>query len=258
MSTSLKSTVDTAFDMNTSTTMFAALICCALIPVAWVRNFAKFSFTFIAGNLLILVVIIMLLTQSSMQLWNHGVAPGIEFVKYDGVLPMIGFVIYAFEGIGVVMPIMSQAAEPESFLKMLMSAIISLTCIYIVFGCVAYLAYGDTLTIICTEMFPPGYVAALIKILFCLNLIFSYSIIIHPTNAIIEGWLFAGLKSKPARKWSKNISRAIIVILAACIAIALEDNLEKFLGILGALLCGPLAMTIPCALHLKVLAKTPT
>ena len=169
---------------------------------------------------------------------------------------MIGFVIYAFEGIGVVMPIMSQAQEPDQFLRMLVSAIVTLTGIYIVFGSICYLAFGDSLTIIVTEMMPPGLISSAVKVLFCVNLIFSYSIIIHPTNAIIEGWLFKDMKSRQALKWSKNLSRALVCIVAACIAISLEGNLDKFLGILGALLCGPLAMTIPAALHLKVLAKS--
>jgi len=106
-------------------------------------------------------------------------------------------------------------------------------------------------------MLPVGYTTSLVKVLFCVNLICSYSIIIHPTNAIIEGALFANVRSKGARKWSKNISRAIVCGGAALVALSLGENLENFLGLMGALLCSPLALTIPAALHLKVLAETP-
>ena len=73
---------------------------------------------------------------------------------------------------------------------MLVLAITTLTSVYIVFGTVCYLAYGDNIALIVTEMLPQVWWASILKVLFCLNLIFSYSIIIHPTNAIIEGWLF--------------------------------------------------------------------
>jgi solute carrier family 36 (proton-coupled amino acid transporter) len=196
MTTSLKSTFDSTFGLNISTWFFAGVLCCFMIPVAWVRNFAKFSFTFIAGNVLILLVILMLSAQSFAQIYSSGIATEIEVVKPQGLLPMIGFVIYAFEGIGVVMPIMSQAQEPDQFLRMLVSAIVTLTGIYIVFGSICYLAFGDSLMIIVTEMMPPGLISSSVKVLFCVNLIFSYSIIIHPTNAIIEGWLFKDMKSR--------------------------------------------------------------
>jgi len=169
---------------------------------------------------------------------------------------MVGFVIYAYEGIGVVLPIMSQAEEPESFQRILVSAILSLTVIYMTFGNLCYLAYGDQTSIIITEMLPTSVFTSIVKILFCFNLVFSYSIIINPTNTIVEGWLFSEVKSKAGRRWSKNISRFLVCLLGGVLATRLTVNLAKFLGILGALLCGPLALTFPAALHLKTLANT--
>jgi len=34
------------------------------------------------------------------------------------------------------------------------------------------------------------------------------------------------------------------------------DKIDKFLGLLGAFLCAPLALTMPALIHLKLLAKT--
>lgn len=133
----------------------------------------------------------------------------------------------------------------------------TLAAIYMFFSLVCYLAYGDSIAPIVTEMLPLSGWTSLVKILFCINLVFSYSILIYPTNSILESYLFSrrGL-TLPSRRWAKNFSRFIICISAASITVWLEGNLNKFLGLLGALLCGPLALTIPAALHLKVLAKT--
>ena len=254
--TSLKSSFDFIFGWDTSMNLLAGGCVCLLTPVAWVRNFSKFSFSYIAGNCLIIFIIILVAVHSFSQIYANGVA-NFHYVNYDGIAPMTGFVIYAYEGIGVVLPIMSQAEEPQNFKRILVCAILSLTVIYVAFGGLCYLAYGDQTRIIITEMLPTTVFTSIVKILFCFNLVFSYSIIISPTNTIVEGWLFSEVKSKVGRRWSKNISRSVVCLLAGILSTLLTVNLAKFLGVLGALLCGPLALTVPAALHLKTLAVTP-
>ena len=105
------------------------------------------------------------------------------------------------------------------------------------------------------DVLPASVWTYVIKILFCLNLVFSYSITIFPTNLILEGWLFAKLKPSRKRTWLKNLSRAIVCVLAAVLAVKFYDKLEKLLSLMGALLCAPLALLIPTMLHLKQIAK---
>ena len=98
-------------------------------------------------------------------------------------------------------------------------------------------------------------------IIYSLNLICSYAIFIYPCNQIIEDYLFRGIKK--SKKTDSliyiltNISRLFVVVSATYVAIELSKKLDLFLSILGALLCAPLAITLPAFLHLKVLAKTP-
>ena len=97
------------------------------------------------------------------------------------------------------------------------------------------------------------------KVGVCINLVCSYPIVINPANKIFEKWVFRcrRLKKKSnARKWLKNLQRTLVVILAAYCAVALAGKLDKFLSLLGALFCAPLALTFPAVLHLKVVAKT--
>ena len=58
---------------------------------------------------------------------------------------MVGFSCYAFEGIGVVMPIMSACECPEKFDKILFYALLTLTVIYCFFGNFCYLVIGTDL-----------------------------------------------------------------------------------------------------------------
>ena len=60
------------------------------------------------------------------------------------------------------------------------------------------------------------------------------------------------------RKWLVNLSRFIVVLLGGIAAVFLAEKLDKFFGLLGALLCAPLAFMMPACLHLKLLAKNRT
>lgn len=53
-----------------------------------------------------------------------------------------------------------------------------------------------------------------------------------------------------------NLLRTIVVVLTVIISITIADKIDKFLGLVGALLCAPLAMTIPALVHLILVAKT--
>ena len=135
-------------------------------------------------------------------------------------------------------------------------AIFLLTILYIFFGSICYLAYGEDTNPIITEMLPINIYTSILKVLFCINLVFGYSICIQPTNIILESWLFKNFVVSRKRSYLKNLSRFIVCALAAIIAVNLKDQIDKFLGLLGALLCAPLALTIPTCLHLKIFAIT--
>jgi len=135
----------------------------------------------------------------------------------------------------------------------------TLTVFYLIFGELGYLTYGSNFNEpIITEMLPSTNLLVIImKVGFCINLVCSHPIVIYPTNQIIEGWVFRCMKRKSsARTWLKNFSRFLVCVSAAYIAVQLADKIDKFLGLLGALLCAPLALTMPALIHLKLLAKT--
>ena len=51
--------------------------------------------------------------------------------------------------------------------------------------------------------------------------------------------------------------RFTIVMFTVFFAVELAHKLDKFLSILGALLCAPIAFTLPTLCHLNLVAKTP-
>jgi amino acid permease len=45
-------------------------------------------------------------------------------------------------------------------------------------------------------------------------------------------------------------------VITVVISLTIAEKIDKFLGLVGALLCAPLAMTIPALVHLKLVSKS--
>ena len=73
---------------------------------------------------------------------------------------------------------------------------------------------------------------------------------------IFENYLFDGWEKTKKRMWSKNINRAFIVAICCGVTLLLGQKLDKFLSILGALCCTPIAFIFPSLFHLKLCAST--
>lgn len=226
--------------------------------LAWVRKIEKFSFVFFLGNFLILIGCTVVVVFCIERLEQFGVAEGPVPINYLEYWNMIGFSIYTFEGIGVVMPILQACNCPEKFPTLLFWAVALLAVAITGFSEIAYFAYGNELTkpIILSIMPKDSLLVNVVKILFCINLACSYPLCIYPVNVIVEGYLFKNMSHSHLRKWLKNLSRMTFVILGAVMALIFAEHLDKFLSLLGAVLCAPLAITFPTLFHLKLIAKT--
>ena len=182
-----------------------------LTPIAWVRNIAKFAFTYLIGIILIFWSVIVVSGYAISTLAeNKAVGPEIKFINTDGYLTTLGMTVYCYEGIGMLMPIMHASESPEKLERTLIAAIITLTVCYIGFSELCYLAWGEGLNRpIVTEMLPPdSKLVITTKMLYCVNLLCTYAIVINPTNKILEKAIFRckGLKKKStSRFWLKNL-----------------------------------------------------
>jgi proton-coupled amino acid transporter len=127
--------------------MVVGLILCILyIPLAWVRKIEKFAFAFVVAIFLIAFSCIVITGFCIDKLVKEGPDPGFKPINYNTMWDVIGFSVYTYEGIGVVMPIMSTCSVPEKFPYLLTLAVLTLTVIYIAFSELCYYTFGDNLT----------------------------------------------------------------------------------------------------------------
>jgi amino acid permease len=79
---------------------------------------------------------------------------------------------------------MQTCANPEKFTSILVAAMATLSVVYILFGCLGYVTYGDNMNNpLITEMLPAAdTIVVVTKLVFIVNLICSYALCIYPTN----------------------------------------------------------------------------
>lgn len=240
--------------------------------MALVRDISKFSSTMLVGNLCILstLIVVSFMMVEKLVERDYELGPDIVAFNQTEFWSMVGFACYTFEGIGVVMPIMHACDCPDQFPKILLYAFITLIILYCSFGNWVYLVMGPNMThtFITEELDQKSLILMVLNLVFSVNLICSYAIVIYPANTILEEYLFSGLSKKINNrtelgrkyKWlryhSQNFSRFLVCLFAIYLSVELKEKMDKFLSLLGALLCAPLAILFPTLLHLVGIAKT--
>ena len=179
----------------------------------------------------------------------------------------MSYAVFAFEGVGVVLPIMEITENKEQYFTLLTITLIFICVIFISFCEYAAFAYGEP--IFNTAVDPPvqtGGVNALVlqnlpqnspvawtvACLYSLVVVFTFPLQIAPANNVLESYLFGGWEKSKKRQWGKNLSRMFIVFLACTLTIGMYDYISELLEIASALTAIPMAFTLPALFHLKV------
>ena len=126
---------------------------------------------------------------------QEGHGPDFVALNEDSYWGMVGFAFFMFEGIGCLLPVMRETEKPEQLPCITVCCLVMLCTIYVSFSGLCYYAWGSDLTEpVVTEMLPAGNIfVQVMKLLFCLNLVFSFPLSIVPTFDTLEA-LFLGKK----------------------------------------------------------------
>jgi amino acid permease len=254
---------------------FAIFIMAILTMLAWVRNIATFRFTFLFANILLVTMVVIVCCYSVKEVYSNGhLGPDITLINTSGMWTALGFSIYTFEGIGILMPCMAACECPDQFEEIWIYAVLTVIGAFFLYGSTSYLAYGNMKEQMVTQLLPKDdFLVKLLILFMVLVLMFTYPLTINPANNVFESYTLD--KIFPPKKkhegdleeektfWQRNgknltrkFSRFMICLSAAYLGISLASVLDKFIGLLGAVFCAPLAMILPTLCHLKLLANT--
>ncbi|GAB0094803.1 proton-coupled amino acid transporter-like protein CG1139 [Sergentomyia squamirostris] len=165
-----------------------------------------------------------------------------------GQLPLFfATVIFAMEGIGVVMPVENSMTKPQHFLGcpgVLNTAMITVIVLYAVMGFFGYVRFGDIVEGSITLNLPQDEpVAQVAQILIALAILFTFGLQFYVPMDI----LWRKIKDRIPKE-KHNISQIVIrtgIILICSAVAAAVPNLEPFISLVGSLFFSTLGLLVP-------------
>ncbi|XP_063702405.1 proton-coupled amino acid transporter-like protein CG1139 isoform X2 [Culicoides brevitarsis] len=164
-------------------------------------------------------------------------------------LPLyFGTAIYAFEGIGVVLPLENNMKNPEDFggwNGVLNTGMVIVACLYTAVGFFGYLKYGDAVEGSITLNLPgTDLLAQMVRLAMALAIFLSYGLQFYVPINIIGPWIRNQMNTHQSQEIAEYLMRVGLVIFTFLLA-AIIPNLGAVISLVGAVSSSTLALIFP-------------
>ncbi|KAK4758479.1 hypothetical protein SAY87_019780 [Trapa incisa] len=153
----------------------------------------------------------------------------------------MGLAVYSFEGVGMVLPLESEAKDKSKFGGILAISMAFIALMYAGFGVLGYFAFGENVKDIITSNLGKGFVSSVIQLGLCINLFFTFPLMMHPVYEIIE---------RRFRDGNYCIWSRWLLVLSVTLIALMVPNFADFLSLVGSSVCCGLAFVLPTLFHL--------
>jgi len=228
--------------------IYMAIILVPMLMLASIRNLKYLSPVSMLANLLQFLglgIIFYYLFQDLPYSWERK-----PFASW-GQLPLyFGTAIYAFEGIGVVLPLENQMRTPadmKGWNGVLNTSMVCVSCLYIAIGFFGYLKYGDAVSGSITLNLPVNeFLAILVKIVMSLAIFFTYALQFYvPVDIILPS--IQRRISPQHYLVAEYALRFFMVMLTFSLAAAIP-RLDLFISLVGSVSSSTLALIAPAVI----------
>ncbi|XP_074601892.1 proton-coupled amino acid transporter 1-like isoform X1 [Brevipalpus obovatus] len=166
-------------------------------------------------------------------------------------LPLyFGIAIYAFEGIGLVLPLRKEMRKPsalQGFFGVLNTGMTIVMCLYTGIGFFGYLKYGQGVEGSITMSWPPEIKYAVVQLMFSVAIFLSYGLQFYVPLEIMWPWFVEkfDLNVEDTRTTVfETVLRSVLVSFTFLIA-AMVPELDTIISLVGALSSSCLALIFP-------------
>ncbi|KAH8378789.1 hypothetical protein KR009_001364, partial [Drosophila setifemur] len=257
VATNVEQVVKVYLETELSVRTWIMIVTVPLIFMCLVRNLKFLTPFSMIANILMFVGIVITFIYMFSDLPAPAERPGL--VTPTEWPLFFGTVIFALEGIGVVMSLENDMRNPTHFigcpsvLNFGMGLVIAL---YTLVGFFGFLKYGpETQASITLNLPLEDKLAQSVKLMIAIAIFFTFTLQFYVPVTI----LWKGLEHK-IRPEKQNISeyglRVALVILCGAIAVALP-NLGPFISLIGAVCLSTLGMIVPSVIELAVYHEDP-
>lgn len=173
------------------------------------------------------------------------------FASVEQLPRFFATVIFAIEGIGVVMPVANNMKQPQHFLGCPSVLNITMTIVvglYAMMGVLGYLAFGENAKASITLNLPTEEgLAQAVKILIAAAVVFTYGLQLFVPLEIIWNAIKPFFSHRYAAM-GESMMRICIVLLTVILAI-LVPELDPFISLVGAIFFSILGISIPAVVE---------
>ncbi|XP_028776705.1 amino acid transporter AVT3C-like [Neltuma alba] len=152
----------------------------------------------------------------------------------------VGVAVYAFEGIGMILPLESEAKDKQNFGRILGLGMTVISLLFGAFGALGYFAFGNETKDIITTNLGPGLVSTLVQLGLSINLFFTFPLMMNPVYEVVERRLCDSRYCLWLR-W--------LMVLGVSLVALLVPNFADFLSLVGSSVCVVLSFILPAMFY---------
>ncbi|XP_062558473.1 proton-coupled amino acid transporter-like protein pathetic [Armigeres subalbatus] len=246
---SLEKVINVAAELDWSVRIYILLTMIPVLLIGQIRSL-KYLVPFSAiANLFIVVTFGITLYYIFKDPLEFNDKP--NFASFATLPLFFSTVIFAMEGIGVVMPVENSMAKPQQFLGcpgVLNTAMGTVITLYAIIGFFGYVRYGELSAGSITLNLPTEDVMAKIaQLLIAAAILFTFGLQFYVPMDILWRKIHDKIP-KNKHNFSQIAIRTGIMILMGGIALAVPD-LEPFIGLVGAVFFSSLGLLVPCVVE---------
>jgi len=197
--------------------------------LSWLRNIKYLAPTSVFANFsLLFAATVILYYGFSHIVWEHHYPA----LNVSGVPTFFGIAVFGFEGINLALPIHASMKNPKRYGRVLDIALVVVGTMYIAFGSLGYICFGEkTQSIITLNLPGSAAIVYVVKVALILELTFSYPIQLFPVSTICEAGMFS--ENAPNKLVMSSLFRTALVALTVGIAIIIP-HFDLFTALIGA------------------------
>ncbi|CAJ0578656.1 unnamed protein product, partial [Mesorhabditis spiculigera] len=252
MADNLEDFFRTNLDVKLSISMWMILLLVPILAICSIRRLSILAPFAMAANVVYLAAAGIVLYFFFTNLRPIDSLPW--FGKITDLPLFFGTVMFAFEGVAVIMPIENRMHQPGDFIRwngVLNSSCMVVLAIFAMTGFYGYLALGDTVKDTATLNLPLTPFYQTLKIMFVLCIMISYPLQFYVPMERVEKWV---TRKIPAEKQTLYIYAARFGgVMLTCMLAEAIPHLALFISLIGAFSGASLALVFPPCIELLVL-----